>query len=179
VTIAGKIEGHPTYQEFECLEELLLNADHYGLRLEIVNGVGVWETLPGVKHQREIDRVRQSIRVERSSGADCVCLHLPDILIRFPNRSFKRPDVAIFCREPEEQEKAVTQVPEAVIEVISKGYEAKDLDSGVPLYLSQGVKDVVVLDPNTGLVRHFRVDGEQQHTSPAKITFECGCTAEV
>jgi Uma2 family endonuclease len=179
VIIAGKIEGHPTYQEFACLEELLLNADHFGFRMEVVQGLGIWETLPGFQHQRAVGRIGQSIRVGRDSGSDCACLQVPDLLIRFPDGSFKRPDVSIFCKEPEEQDKAVTQVPEAVIEVISRGYEAKDLEVGPPFYLSQGVKDVVVLDPYTGLVRHFRGDGESQLTSPVKITFECGCTAEV
>jgi hypothetical protein len=41
----------------------------------------------------------------------------------------------------------ITLVPEAVIEVISKGCEAKDLEIGPPFCLSQGAKDVVMFDP--------------------------------
>jgi Putative restriction endonuclease len=70
----------------------------------------------------------------------CACVHYADIYVAFPDGSLKRPDIAIFCREPE---------AEAVIEVISQGYEFKDLELGPMFYLSQGVKDVVVLDPRS------------------------------
>lgn len=50
----------------------------------------------------------------------------------------KRQDTSIFCREPaeEKQKNAPTLIPEAVVEVVSKGYEAKDLEIGPPFYPS-------------------------------------------
>ena len=59
--------------------------------------------------------------------------------MQFSDGSLKRPDISIFCREPDEQDDAVTLVPEAVIEVVSKGYEAKDLQIAPDFYLSRGV----------------------------------------
>ena len=59
----------------------------------------------------------------------------------------KRPDVAIFCCEPDDIDAAITMIPEAVVEVISRGYEKKDLLLGIDFYLARGVKDVVVLGP--------------------------------
>ena len=59
---------------------------------------------------------------------------------------------------PAEEDEAIRLIPEAVIEVISKGYEAKDLEIGPHFYLLQGVKDVVVFDPYTLLVLHVRRD---------------------
>ena len=91
----------------------------------------------------------------------------------------KRPDISIFCREPDEEEEAITLVPEAAIEVVSKGYEAKDLEIGPHFYLSQGVKDVVVFDPYTLLVLHVRGDGVHRNTSPVSIDLECGCQCNV
>lgn len=88
--------------------------------------------------------------------------------------SLKRPDIAIFCREPDEQDEAITLVPEAVVEVISRGYEAKDLEIGPRFYLSQGVKDVVVFDPHTLLVLHIRADGAEQLVSPVELRLRCG-----
>lgn len=61
----------------------------------------------------------------------------------------KRPDISLFCREPDEQDEAIRLVPEAVIEVVSAGYEAKDLEIGPRFYLTQGVKDIIVFDPHT------------------------------
>jgi Uma2 family endonuclease len=101
------------------------------------------------------------------------------VLVRFPDGSFKRPDIAVFCRSPEEQDEAVTLVPEAVIEIVSKGYEAKDLAQGVPFYLSQGVKDVIVFDPYTTEVRHFTGNRERTSNSPVDFRLECGCICTV
>ena len=75
-----------------------------------------------------------------------------DVYIQFPN-GLKRPDISIFCQEPseEEQDSVLTRVPEAVVEVVSKGYEAKVLDIGLPFYLSQGSKMSSCL-PGAGLI---------------------------
>lgn len=112
--------------------------------------------------------------------AGCQCVHALDVYVQFPN-GLKRPDISIFCREPtpEEQESALTLMPQAVVEVVSKGFEAKDLQIGPPFYLSQGVKDVVFFDPSTLLVLHVRRDGVTRQVSPVEIALECGCTVSV
>ncbi len=159
-----------------------------GLRLEIAGGIPTWEAFPVVRHQKLVDIIRASIRRANysgdggtnGSGAGCACIHLPDIYVRFADGSLKRPDIALFCREPDEQDTAVTLLPEAVIEIISAGYEAKDLEVGVPFYLRMGIRDVVVLDPATGQVRHFRPNQpEAVYASPVALTFACGCVATV
>ena len=100
---------------------------------------------------------------------------MSDVYISFPDGSLKRPDISIFCREPEEDESAIKLVPEAVIEVISKGYEAKDLEIGPRFYLSQGVKDIVVFDPYTLVVLHVKREGVSRLVSPVEINLSCGC----
>lgn len=156
----------------------LLAADELGIRLEIVNGLPIWEAQPLYKHQKAVERIAQSIRT--GDGKNCACVHALDVYIQFPN-GLKRPDIAIFCREPaeEEQEQALTLIPEAVIEVLSKGYEAKDLEIGPPFYLSQGVKDVVVFDPWTLLVLHVRHGSAQRLIAPVEIALKCGCIVSI
>ncbi len=73
------------------------------------------------------------------------CFQIPDVYIKFPDGSLKRPDIAIFCEEPPDTDEAYQQIPEAVLEVLSKDYEKKDTEIGAPFYLAQGVKDVVTL----------------------------------
>jgi hypothetical protein len=58
--------------------------------------------------------------------------------------------------------------------VVSKGFEAKDLEFGPPFYLSQGVKDVIVFDPLTLLVLHVRRD-----KTPGALTCRPGVKAGV
>lgn len=161
------------------MDRNLLRADELGIRLEIVGGLAIWESSPLIKHQRAIDRIRASIRTVTPSTGVCACTHLADVYISFPDGSLKRPDVAIFCEEPTDDDEPIKTIPEAAIEVISKGYEAKDLEIAPRFYLSHGVKDVVVFDPYTLLVLHVRKDGVQRHISPVQIKLECGCHCTV
>lgn len=160
-----------------AIDPKFLRAEELGIRLEIVAGLPIWEAHPVWKHQKAVDRIRSTIAPRASS--ECACVHASDVYVQFADGSLKRPDVAIFCREPDEQEDAITLVPHAVVEVVSKGYEAKDLEIGPPFYLSQGVRDVLVFDPSTLLVLHARTDGTRRLTSPVDIELECGCSVTV
>ncbi|KGQ21775.1 Uma2 family endonuclease [Thermus filiformis] len=150
----------------------LLEADALGLKLEWVGGLPLWEAHPTYRHQKAVDRIRASIRPKEGG---CGCVHVADVYIRFPDGSYTRPDISIFCQEPEETDEALSLLPEAVVEVVSRGYEAKDLEIGPRFYLSQGVKDVVVFDPYTLLVLHLRQDGAWRHVSPVELTLRSGC----
>ncbi|WP_269461475.1 Uma2 family endonuclease [Methylocaldum marinum] len=84
-----------------------------------------------------------------------------------------------FVRNPPRKTKPSVLIPEAVIEVISKGYEYKDLEIGPNFYLAQGVKDVLVCNPYTLVVLHVRRDGAAHHVSPVEVQLECGCSVVV
>lgn len=157
-----------TFYEMEYLGEAL------GVKLESAGGLTTWEAFPLYRHQKAVDRIRATIAPIAGAGIGCACVHAADVSIEFPDGSQKRPDIAIFHREPEESDEAATLLPEAVIEIISKGYEAKDLDVGIPFYIAQGVKDVIAFDPNTKVVTHVRRDSRAEHVSPVVIYLECG-----
>jgi Uma2 family endonuclease len=159
---------------------MLLQASELGIRLEIVNGLPIWEAQPVYRHQRHVERIAQGIARPDPGEPGCACVHAMDVYIQFPN-GLKRPDISIFCREPneEEQDSALTMLPEAIVEVVSKGFEAKDLEVGPPFYLSQGVKDVIVFDPVTLLVLHVRKERTTRQVSPVEIALECGCRVQV
>jgi Putative restriction endonuclease len=165
------------------MDSKFLRADELGIRLEIVGGLPIWEPHPIYKHQKAVDRIRATIEKSSPKAAPaedrCGCIHAADVYISFPDGSLKRPDISIFCQEPEDEEEAITLVPEAVIEVISKGFEAKDLEIGPQFYLSQGVKDVLVFNPYTLLVLHARRDQVIRHISPVEIELECGCSCRI
>lgn len=164
------------------MDSKFLRADELGIRLEIVAGLPIWEPHPLYRHQKAIDRIRATIQKTsnlRARQTPCACVHISDVYVNFPDGSLKRPDIALFCQEPEEEDEAIRAVPEAVIEIVSKGYEAKDLEIGPHFYLSQGVKDIVVFDPYTLLVLHVRKDGVSRQVSPVEISLECGCKCVV
>ena len=160
-------------------EDMILQADRMNVRLELMRGMPVWEASPVAEHQLEVDRIRASLRAPEDES--CACFHLADVLFRFADDSLKRPDIAILCERPDSSllRNALPIVPEAVIEIISVGYERKDLELAPSFYLSFGVKDVVVLDPQTKLIYHYRKDGVKRLESLAEIELECGCYARV
>ena len=156
-----------------------LQAEQLGIKLEIVNGLPIWEAQPVYRHQRAVDIIRSTIKPSQNPDTPCECIHIADVYVSFPDGSLKRPDISIFCREPDEDEEAIKLVPEAVIEVISKGYEVKDLQIAPPFYLSQGVKDIVIFNPYTLAVLHVHSQGAEQLISPVDIQLACGCTVAV
>jgi hypothetical protein len=159
----------------ELLREALIEADDRGYRLEIVDGLGVWEVQPGIRHVRKSQAIERSVHPDPGSETGCSCRTYADLYISFPDGSLRRPDIAVFCREPDETDGAVSLVPEAVIEVVSRGSETKDLAMNPSFYLSHGVKDVVVVDPYSDQVFHHRTDGVANLGSPVEILLECGC----
>lgn len=161
------------------LEYELMEAEQFGIRCELVGSLGTWETHPVPKHQTVIGIIRGTIRRSPGGGSDCACIHYADLSIRLPDGSRKRPDIAIFCREPDEQDTAVTLIPAAIVEVLSRGFEGKDVEIGAPFYLSQGVQDAILVDPDSGDVTHLRPGSERPLASPAEIELACGCVVTV
>jgi hypothetical protein len=110
------------YTRVVAIDPKFVRAEELGIRLEIVAGLPIWEAAPVYRHQRAVDRIRSSIAPR--PGSSCACVHVAAVYVAFPDGSLKRPDVSLFCREPEQLDDAITLLPDAVIEVVSKGYEA-------------------------------------------------------
>ena len=150
------------------------------IKLEITGGVHTWRLLPSLRHQKLIDRIRASIAPLAQDGAGCGCFHLSDPSLLFPDGSFKRPDIAIFCTEPPDIDEAWEQIPVAVIEIVSPGYEEKDLSINPPWYLSMGVRDVLVVEPRLGEIRHFRHGASVADLRmPTTVDLLCGCHCRI
>ena len=159
------------------LEELIQSG---AVRLERTAGVPTWEPMPGLRHQRTIDRIRATIGPTPGANPDGGgCYHFSDVLVRFPDGSYRRPDIAVFCEDPPDVDEALTTIPAAVIEIVSPGYEYKDVVLGAPFYLAQGVRDVIVHDPRSGVVTHVRGAGTSIYQSPITLELLCGCRCEV
>ncbi len=159
-------------------DEMERQADLTGIKLEFVNGIPIWEAFPLYRHQKKTLDIQISMLIgAKESG--CACIPIADTAILFPDGSLKRPDIAVSCTDPSEQDKAITQLPEAVIEIISKGYEKKDLEVSLPFYLSQCIADIVIFDPATNRVSHYQQGLKSEYDSPMELIFACGCRATV
>jgi hypothetical protein len=162
---------------------LQTDASRAPVRLEYVRRRMKWEASPASRHQLTAKAIEASLRPVAGAYSGCACFSLQDVLIRFPDPdgSLKRPDIAIFCERPPESDEALSILPAAVIEILSVGYEEKDLgEDGAPFYLLYGVPDVVVVDPRSGVVRHYTATQSiQLHESPVTLDLQCGCRVTV
>jgi hypothetical protein len=146
--------------------------------LVLSSGKRIWEASPSPLHQMVIDEIRTSITAPspmHNDPAGCGCYHLSDVYIRLPDESLVRPDIAIFCERPPRQRQALTTVPTAVVEVISPNYESKDLEDLPPIYLANGIADVLVVDTDQRQVTHFRSTGTTQYVPPVTVSLQRGC----
>jgi Uma2 family endonuclease len=179
---AGDSTRYPLPDVEQILETIRVIAqarDELGIRLETANGLSIWEAQPRIRHQTAVNRIRANVVRLKSDDTRCECFVINEVLIRFPNGSLKTPDISIFCRKPEEEDRTITVTPDAIVEVISPRYEAKDLVIGPPFYISQGVRDVIVFDPTSLKISHFRKDVTREYLSPTTISLECGCICSI
>ena len=159
-------------------DEMEQRADEAGFKLEFVNGIPVWEAFPVIRHQQKTLDIQVSLMFHAKTSG-CACLSYSDIYIQFPEGSIKRPDISIFCEEPVEKDTMCRTIPDAVIEILSKGYEKKDTEISLPFYLSQGIRDIVLFDPMTETARHYHQGRMDEYRSPVDLIFQCGCKVTI
>lgn len=171
-------EAMPVALSEAALARLMDEAHETGVRLEVHEGLPIWELCPSPLHTMEAERIVQSIGPS-THPTGCGCHRFQDMAVRFPDGSIRRPDIGVFCERPAATQEATRTVPKAVIEVVSPGSEVKDLELSPPFYLRHGVLDVVVFDPRTGEATWFWQGGQATGQSPWRIELRCGCAVTV
>ena len=157
----------------EEIEFILNSAEEAGIRIEFVGALPLWEAMPSARHQ---DAVRN---IDRSITSEIAMYTVVNAYVSFPDGSLKRPDISIFGERPKERDTAIKTVPLAVVEVLSPGFETKDLQIGPSFYLSQGVEDIVVFDPRTNTAHHFTRAGTTRQSAPARLELGMGCQLDL
>ena len=147
-----------------------------GLRIEIAGGLPIFEMMSSHIHNDDLFEIAKTIRKgPRVSSSGCGCFVSTDVTIRFPDGSYRRPDISIFCTRPPRIRTAGTLVPTAVVEALSPSSIVKDTELSPAWYLSQGVRDVFVYDPEALTVDHIRASGRERHPVPVELETETGC----
>lgn len=158
---------------------VFLGADELGLKLELTSGMPSWEFHPSPRHQIVLGRIMRGIKSTSGADKSCACLPISDMYIRFLDGSLKRPDIAIFCMDVPETDSPAVEIPAAVIEIISPGFEHKDLVVNPAFYLAQGVQDVVVVDPRALAIWHSSALGKVELKMPHELVLKCGCAVSI
>jgi hypothetical protein len=75
--------------------EQLMMADEAGIRLEIVDGVPLWEPAPALRHHDLVDRIRETIQPNVSGEeSGYQCRNYAGVYLQFQDGSIKRPESA-------------------------------------------------------------------------------------
>ena len=168
----------------EALFPLLENemerlADDSGIKLGLVSGIPIWEAFPFFQHQEKTLDIQISLRDQARRSDASACISVADPTIRFPDGSIKRPDISVFCSRPVERKTVCTQIPEAVIEILNKGYEKKDNEVSLPFYLSWHIPYIALFNPESNRVSHYHDGQVDEYDSQVELTFACGCPATI
>lgn len=150
-------------------------AHEAGFKIEVAQGLPVFEVMSSPMHNEDLFEIAKTIRRAPGVPGDCGCHLLNDVTIRFPDGSYRRPDISIFCVRPPRVRAAVTLVPTAVVEALSPSSIVKDTVLSPDWYLSQGVRDVFLYDPEGLTVDHIRASGRERHAVPIELETETGC----
>lgn len=88
-------------------------------------------------------------------------LFLQDVFVAFPAGSRPAPDISYWSanRRPPVERGAVQSVPDLIIEVLSPSTRANDEGAKREIYMSSGVRELWLVDPDAHTVTRVRPDG--------------------
>ena len=93
----------------EFLDALVRSADESLVKIEMTAGVPTWEAMATPRHQRILGEIFEGVR--RMHASDCGCHRTIDMYVRFPEGSFKRPDLSIYCSRIPDTDVATEVIP--------------------------------------------------------------------
>jgi len=104
-----------------------------------------------------------SCRSVAQPGTGGECIRSPEILVVFPDGSFRRPDLSVFCQPPSPKDGAIETIPAAVVEVVSAESREEDMKIGPPFYLkhASSMSWWSIRSQRTSLVHSNRAQGRE------------------
>lgn len=150
---------------------------------ELIDGVPyAMSPLPSVRHQRISGRLFSKFDDELDSCQDCH-VSLP-IDWKIDEHTVLQPDLLVVCF-PFLDKIFIERPPTLVVEVLSPSTRNKDLTVKRAIYLEQGVRYYVVIDPDTELYTVSELQGgdyvavAKGHAGQFCFSFGTDCQAEI
>lgn len=117
---------------------------------ELSRGIITVSDVPGKRHFRVVDAIKQQLYLYKATHPEVVRLigggGECKILVP-PYESERHPDVAVYKTDPPDtQDIWSIWVPEIVVEVVSPGSEKRDYEEKPPEYLAFGVTEYWIVD---------------------------------
>jgi len=152
---------------------------------------GDWELIEGVpfamapsptgKHQGVLVNLIFSLKSALKEYSERKALVYAELDWVVSEDTVVRPDASVLCREVSDY---IKSPPEAVFEVVSKSTALKDEKLKFELYRREGVKYYLLVYPEVGKVRGFRLEGDKYEkffdSDEGLLELSlCGCKVEL
>lgn len=160
-----------TEQKLLTAEELWELPDD-GLRRELLDGVLVEMSPTGRKHARSMSKMARVLgaHADETGSGEVYCGDLGILLRRNPDR-VRAPDVCFISNERLEganEDGYIEVVPEFVIEIVSPGDRASEVQAKIEEWLRAGAVLVWAAYPRTRSIHAFRGGSETRVYGPAE-----------
>ncbi len=165
--------GTMTCREFKRLSA---NTDE---RCEFIDGHVYFLASPSVQHQHASSKLF-AVFVNWFEGKKCVPYYAPfDITLNLQKKDpdVVQPDINVICDLEEHMDETgyYMGVPSLVVEILSKSTRRKDMITKLNLYMSSGVKEYWIADPDNKQITVYLFD---HNDIKAHRTFLSGMTCE-
>jgi Uma2 family endonuclease len=149
---------HPRIEtwEFDALQE---NAG-WSMDMELIAGEAVIVPPIGPPASYVQGELHMALR-RWQEDVDDKGLVLQDVFVAFANGSRPAPDISYWSakRRPPVERGAVQSVPDLIVEVLSPSTRANDEGAKREIYMSSGVRELWLVDPDAHTVTRVRPDG--------------------
>jgi Uma2 family endonuclease len=153
--MASVVHPHVEPWEFEALQE---NAG-WTMDIELIQGEAVLVPPLGEPASRAQGELFLALRHWQEDAADGG-LVLQDVFVAFPDSNRLAPDICWWSaeRRAPKSRGQMTTIPDLVVEVLSPSTRENDLGIKREIYMSTGVRELWLVDPDTHTIIRVRPD---------------------
>ena len=149
--------------------------DYYALpderRVELIDGVFYDMTAPASVHQLIAGQIYGIFwnHVRQNKGS-CIPCNAPfDVQLDCDNKTMLEPDVFVVCDRDKIIRRCIYGAPDLVIEILSPSTRRKDMIIKLNKYLSAGVREYWIVDPDTEAITVYDFEHDR---FPIYYTFD-------
>ncbi len=150
----GKKQGEYTVQDYLSLPD--------DLRVELIDGYFFEMSAPYTPHQIiSRDITMQLTNYIISNKGNCIPLYAPcDVQLDMDDKTMVQPDVLVLCDRSKITKERIIGAPDFIVEVLSESTKKKDMTLKLNKYLSAGVKEYWVIDPDKQKIITYKLDDD-------------------
>jgi Uma2 family endonuclease len=142
------IQNKPLYDGMKVTREEYLDLEDDGYQYDMIDGVLTMSPSPFFKHNDALLEIATQFRIYFRSHKIGTVIAETDVYLS-DNGDVLRPDITIILKENYHIIKGhIHGIPDIVVEVLSEATRKRDLGIKADRYLSNGVKEYWIIDPD-------------------------------